>query len=341
MNFLMFYLGAFVLLCLGALFLRNTSARGRMGGAEFEARRKRRMIGNILIAAAAVSLTTGIITQVFSENVTPADPLALSTPAFPTSTSPAAASLLQGFQLATNPASPAYPPSSSTSAVLPDVSPVTATALQGFQLATNSATSSTPLAISDADMPSGPTTIDLFAKAAYFMEQKRYEDALQQVNDAVQADPQNPAAYSLRGDINAAMRRWDWAESDYQTALLLDGTNDKLKFNLAEVEFVQQKYDAARAHFASLEQDSFLGDLAQYHVFLCDLLGGHQATAAKELDVFNEVGSNASYYFANAAWSLYHQKKDDAQDWLASASRIYSPTKYKLYADSLIRLGSP
>ena len=112
-----------------------------------------------------------------------------------------------------------------------------------------------------------------------------------------------------------------------------------MKFNLAEIEFRQKEYDAARPGFATLTQDSTMGDLAAYKVFLCDLFGGHEHVAASELDAFNQVGSNASYYFTNIAWSFYHQKTEDARSWVMSARRIYPPNKFSLYAASLRDLG--
>jgi tetratricopeptide (TPR) repeat protein len=172
------------------------------------------------------------------------------------------------------------------------------------------------------------------------MAQNQYDAALDQVNAAIRAAPQNPAAYALRGDIYAAKKLWDQAEEDYQTVLQIDGTSVQIKFNLAQVEFAQNKYDAARPRFAALQHDPDMGDLAAYKVFLCDLLGGHENVAAKELDAFNRVGSNASYYFANAGWSLYHQKREDAHEWLLRAGYIYAPYKFRLYGDSLIGLGN-
>ena len=79
--------------------------------------------------------------------------------------------------------------------------------------------------------------------------------------------------------------------------------------------------------------------MASYKVFLCDLFGGREDLASKELDIFNQAGRNASYYFANAAWSLYHHKTDDGRDWLTQAMNIYAPNKCRLYAKSLVDLG--
>jgi Tfp pilus assembly protein PilF len=179
----------------------------------------------------------------------------------------------------------------------------------------------------------------LLEEAFDLLNQHQPDAALDKANAALQASPSNSAAYGLRGSIYAEKKLWNQAEKDYETALKLDAKNVQVKFNLAEIEFMQKKYDDARPGFAALGQDADMGDLATYKIFLCDLFGGHEGVAAKELDAFNQVGSNASYYFGNAAWSLYHQKTEDARGWLMSAAKIYAPNKFRLYASSLLNLG--
>jgi tetratricopeptide (TPR) repeat protein len=186
--------------------------------------------------------------------------------------------------------------------------------------------------------PADPATL-LLRDALQLLEQKQFDAALEKVNAALQVAPKNPDAYGLRGGIYAEKKLWDQAEKDFQTAIQIDDNNVRMKFDLAEIEFMQKKYDAARPGFVALKQDSAMGDLAAYKVFLSDLFGGHEEVAANELAGFNQVGSNASYYFANAAWSLYHHKTEQARGWLMSAANIFAPNKFRIYAASLIDLG--
>ena len=197
---------------------------------------------------------------------------------------------------------------------------------------------SPPASASPNQPQADPATL-LLRQAIQLLEQKQLDAALDKANAALQSAPQNPHAYSVRGGIYAEKKLWDQAEKDYQTALQFDGKNTQMKFNLAELQFMQQKYDAARPGFIALGKDSNMGDLAAYKVFLCDLFGAHEEAAAKDLEAFNQAGSNASYYFANAAWSLYHHKTEDGRGWLMSALKIYDPPKFSQYAASLIALG--
>jgi len=163
--------------------------------------------------------------------------------------------------------------------------------------------------------------------------------ALDKLTEAIKLNPKNSAAYVLRASIYCQKKLWIQASEDFASAAAMDPHNIVIKFNQVEIQFLQKQYDAARVGFLALESDPEMGDLAKYKVFLCDLFGGHEDVAQQELDAFNKAGEYPSYYFSNAAWSLYHKNVDDARDWLISASHIYAPQKFTYYAQSLYDLG--
>jgi hypothetical protein len=85
-----------------------------------------------------------------------------------------------------------------------------------------------------------------------------------------------------------------------------------------------------------------MGDFATYKVFLCDLFAGHEDVAKAELDAFNKKGEGAGYYFANAAWALYHKDIEKGRYWLEYAASIYesvNPKKFTNYGESLRYFG--
>jgi len=170
-------------------------------------------------------------------------------------------------------------------------------------------------------------------------KQKELDAELVKLSNHLKNYPFDPVAYGDRGNVYAAKKEWILAQDDYRSALQINGKLAKAAFNLAEMDFAQKKYDEARPGFLALRSDPNLGDLAAYKVFLCDLLAGHEPIADKELDAFNQAGTEASYYFANIAWFLYHKKTDEARDWLDSAINIYEPYKIDLYSATLTELG--
>jgi tetratricopeptide (TPR) repeat protein len=179
----------------------------------------------------------------------------------------------------------------------------------------------------------------LIVDAVREMNKNDANGALHSLNQALQLNPNSTGAYVLRASIYSQRHQWQPAEDDFNAAAKIAPTNVVLRIQLAEVKFMEKQYDVSRTRYAALTKDPELGDFAAYKVFLCDLFGGHEAQAKKELDVFDDVMGNPSYYFANASWDLYHKNIDDARSWLVSASHIYPAQKFTLYGQSLRDLG--
>jgi Flp pilus assembly protein TadD len=196
-----------------------------------------------------------------------------------------------------------------------------------------------PSVASDPNAPPTDPAVPMLKQAYALLTKQDFDGALQLTDEAVKNNPKSFAALTLRGMIYSQKKQWTSAEADFNSALALDTTNLVVKFNLGEIRFVQKDYDTARARFLPLTKDPVMGDFAQYKVFLCDLFGGHEDLAKKELDVFNAAETHPSYYFGNAAWDLYHKNIEDARGWLTSAGNIYLPSKNQFYASSLRDLG--
>jgi len=211
------------------------------------------------------------------------------------------------------------------------------------QPATTNAPSSTPTAPAKAEKstltPPTDAAQKMIADAIQRMNANDTDGALNDLSQALKINPDSTGAYVLRASIYCQKKLWTQAEDDFKAAARIAPTNIVLKFQLVDVKFMQKQYDLARPGFVALEKDPDMGDFASYKVFLCDLFGGHEAAARKELDVFNDAMGNPSYYFGNAAWSLVHKNLEDARGWLFSASRIYPLRKNIYYAQSLRDLG--
>jgi tetratricopeptide (TPR) repeat protein len=181
----------------------------------------------------------------------------------------------------------------------------------------------------------------LLARANRHMIQRKLDIARDEVQAALQIDNHNVEAYVLLGSIYGQEKAWSQAEENYKAALQIVPNASLIKFDLAEIKFIQKNYDEARPGFAAVQQDKDLGDLALYKVFLCDLLGGHEDVATRELDAFNQTRENPSYYFGNIAWALAHYKTEEARGWIASAKHVYAdnPGKLGRYIFPLVKLG--
>ncbi len=180
---------------------------------------------------------------------------------------------------------------------------------------------------------------DLFNQATQLRAKGDYDGAISKLNDLLQADPHSLGAHVLRGDLYTKKKQWSQAQQDFQAAADLDPSQSIPKFDLAELLLMQKQYDPARSAFQALVKDPDLGDLAQYKVFLCDLFGGHVDAATAEFQALDRAENGASYYYAHAAWNLYHQQPEDARAWLTSAQRIYPGAKNYNYASTLFEFG--
>jgi tetratricopeptide (TPR) repeat protein len=165
-----------------------------------------------------------------------------------------------------------------------------------------------------------------------------YDAALPLVDEAVKNNPKSFAALTLRGMIYSQKKQWTSAENDFNAALVYDPGNMVVKFNLAELKFLQKQYAEARTRFEPLVKDKGMGDFARYKVFLCDLFGGNEIAAKQTLDSWDEE-TGPSFFWGTAAWDIVHKNPEDARSWIASAIRIFPPAQNNFYAQSLLDLG--
>jgi Tfp pilus assembly protein PilF len=213
-------------------------------------------------------------------------------------------------------------------------------AVQAQQSDSTNATPATPdLTTTNAATASPTGNLALLIDARKRYTAKDDDGSLKDLQQVLAADPKNIDAYMLRGAIYTRKKQWPQAQADFNAALQLHPENMIAKYNVAEVQFMQKNYDAARPQFVALLGNSEVGDIGTYKVFLCDLLGGHEDVAAKELEVMNQKAENPSYFFSNAAWSLYHKNIEDGRSWLTSALHIYPAAKNNFYALTLQDLG--
>ncbi len=68
---------------------------------------------------------------------------------------------------------------------------------------------------------------DAFETAENLINQKSYQEALKYLDAYISSKPKKYEAYKLRGDAYYALRRYDLAEKDYQTAIDLKTDDDK------------------------------------------------------------------------------------------------------------------
>lgn len=91
---------------------------------------------------------------------------------------------------------------------------------------------------------------NFFEKANPYIQKQDYALATQNLESAVQEDPQFQNAFILLGDVYRIQKKYTEAKTAFQKAIAINkNLAPQVLFSLAEMEFATQEYDKARQHF--------------------------------------------------------------------------------------------
>ncbi len=199
---------------------------------------------------------------------------------------------------------------------------------------------SAPLLYSQAPNPPppNPDAEEWFQKASQAFGENEYEVALSHLARFDQLAPEHPAGQNLRGAILVRQRKLPEAEAVFRAMLEKRPDDKTAMFNLGEALFVQRRFAEARPLFEKFNEGQN-NALATYKFLLCDLLGGREAEARRQINNLLASAYHPLYYFAHAAVKFHEDKGDEARKLLQSAFSIYPGGTNATFADSLIELG--
>ena len=163
----------------------------------------------------------------------------------------------------------------------------------------------------------------LVEQAADDINHHHYEAALKNADAAVALAPGNSAALNARGAALVELKRYDEASKVLSAAVANDPQNFPAQFNLAEILSLQKKYDEAATEFAALQSKFGNLPVLKYKIFLCALLGGHDAVAREALRDMRYPADGAAWYFAHIADDLKSGNRAEAKKLLAAAEAIH------------------
>src|SRR2546429_6355723 len=181
------------------------------------------------------------------------------------------------------------------------------------------------------------------ARQAY--QQRDFVAARKFIDDADAADPNQAATLNLRGEILLEQKQFDQAEAEFKKALKADSKFRQAQFNLALVPLKKKDYAAARDRFEALLSKTPGGDkseaaqLIKFNVYMTWLLEGKDSRAQKLMEQFQFTGDTPALYYAQAAWEFQHSNDDKANDWIASARKIYPLAANAAYGSGFYDLG--
>lgn len=196
--------------------------------------------------------------------------------------------------------------------------------------------------------------------AGDYLRGVRWQEALEKLNDVEKITGEMHLVENMRGAVFTRMRDFKQARSHFEKAVSLTKSIAKERFhprfNLAEIDFVEKKWEPARTSFESLladvnPDDKSSGKLMRFKMYICVLQqmaeAKDEATKKKAeasanvlMQAFDQYDAEApAFYFANAARFFAEGKKEEANEWLESASKIYPKDVTETYNDSFIEMG--
>src|SRR6202045_492747 len=179
-----------------------------------------------------------------------------------------------------------------------------------------------------------------FEQAQQAFQQRDLETARKFIDEADNADANQPPVLTLKGEILMDLKDYDAAEAAFKKAAKLDPKFREAQYNLAQVPFKKKDYTKARERFETLFSQTPGGDknqaaqMIKFKIFMTFLLESKDSRAQKMMEQFQFTGDTPALYYAQAAWEFQHNNPNKATDWIASAKKIYSPPLNNLFGDA-------
>jgi tetratricopeptide (TPR) repeat protein len=184
-----------------------------------------------------------------------------------------------------------------------------------------------------------------FEQSQQALHQRDFATALKLVDQADQADPNQPATLNLRGEILMQQQQFDQAEAAFKKAAKLDPKFREAQYNLAQIPFKKKDYPKAQERFETLYKRTPGGDknqaaeLIKFKIYMTLLLQGKESRAHAMMEEFQFTGDTPALYYAQAAWEYKHNNPEKAADWTGSANKIYSPALNSVFEDAFYDVG--
>ena len=172
----------------------------------------------------------------------------------------------------------------------------------------------------------------------------RIQEAFEKIIEAESITTDLFQLHNLKGAAYTKIRDFPKARKSFEKALELNPGAFMSRFNITELDFVEQKFDDAEKNFKKLLEDSPKMNIGTKRLIefkiLISLLAQDKDKEAMEMQAtFDYLEDTPAYYFGNAAIAFDAEDEDEARGWIRSAERIYTPQEVSVYVDSFIEMG--
>lgn len=183
------------------------------------------------------------------------------------------------------------------------------------------------------------------SEANRIFQQKRIFEALEELEKAAAIFTDSPEIHNLRGSCYVEMRSFDKALAEFDKASSFSKDNASIAFNIGEVYFVTKEWQKSLDQFEKVmkqlpPENLALGRLVEFKILLCKKKLGKNDEVLILSEKYDFLDDSPFYYYAKAA--LAYEAKDliKAEEWLATAGRIFrDPNVLAPWQDTLVEFG--
>jgi tetratricopeptide (TPR) repeat protein len=184
-----------------------------------------------------------------------------------------------------------------------------------------------------------------FTEANRIFQQKRIFETLDELEKASAIFKDSPEIHNLRGSCYVEMRAFDKALAEFNQATALSKDNPSIEFNVGEVYFCTKQWQKALDVFEKVMKllppsNTSLGRLVEFKMLLCKKKLGRNDEVIVLSEKYDFLDDSPFYYYAKAALAYEENNQVKAEEWLATASRIFQdPNVLAPWQDTLVEFG--
>ncbi len=201
------------------------------------------------------------------------------------------------------------------------------------------------LSLAAAAVASASDAAKLFEQARELYQDGEYQKSLELVRKIEIMEPgrvvfDGENLHNLKGSCFTALRYFQHGRKAFRDALEAQPENFDMHYNLAEMDFLQEHFQAAAEKFSALkefERGRIYNDLLDYKIGMCRLMQGKPELVRRDLELHSK--QSAVTLFLKAALALREKKPEQAEIQLLLAKSRLLQENYLLYEDSLVECG--
>lgn len=186
---------------------------------------------------------------------------------------------------------------------------------------------------------------DRFDEALAHFREGEYREALEIVAAIEREHPDRVVfgeenLFNFKGSCLTALRYFQHARKEFSKALEAQPDSFDMKYNLAEMDFLQEHFDSAIKEFDALKRTDrgrLYSDFLDYKIGMCLIMEGKEARVQENLEIHGR--NTPIYIFLTTAIALREDEVDKAEVLLLLARERIESEVCALYEDSLIECG--